>query len=201
MKFAKFISYFFHPINFSIIGAMLYFLFIPKYIYKPLEHTILIVLFLGTYLFPILLLFLMRRFGLIHGYHMATIEERKFPTLLFISISLFMGYWLYKTTVVNLLALFYFGYGVCLIASYILLYLNQKISLHTAAIGGLIGFLIYYSYQFEINLIVLFIILFVLSGIIASARLKLNAHILSEVFWGFFLGILSQLIVYGFYII
>jgi hypothetical protein len=201
MKFAKFISYFFHPINFSIIGAMLYFLFIPKYIYKPLEHTILIVLFLGTYLFPILLLFLMRRFGLIHGYHMATIEERKFPTLLFISISLFMGYWLYKTTVVNLLALFYFGYGVCLITSYILLYLNQKISLHTAAIGGLIGFLIYYSYQFEINLIVLFIILFVLSGIIASARLKLNAHILSEVFWGFFLGILSQLIVYGFYII
>ena len=201
MKFAKFISYFFHPINFSIIGAMLYFLFIPKYIYKPLEHTILIVLFLGTYLFPILLIFLMRRFGLIHGYHMATIEERKFPTLLFISISLFMGYWLYKTTVVNLLALFYFGYGVCLIASYILLYLNQKISLHTAAIGGLIGFLIYYSYQFEINLIVLFIILFVLSGIIASARLKLNAHILSEVFWGFFLGILSQLIVYGFYII
>jgi len=143
----------------------------------------------------------MRRFGLIHGYHMATIEERKFPTLLFISISLFMGYWLYKTTVVNLLALFYFGYGVCLITSYILLYLNQKISLHTAAIGGLIGFLIYYSYQFEINLIVLFIILFVLSGIIASARLKLNAHILSEVFWGFFLGILSQLIVYGFYII
>jgi len=201
MKFAKFISYFFHPINFSIIGAMLYFLFIPKYIYKPLEHTILIVLFLGTYLFPILLLFLMRRFGLIHGYHMATIEERKFPTLLFISISLFMGYWLYKTPTVHLLALFYFGYGVCLIASYILLYLNQKISLHTAAIGGLIGFLIYYSYQFEINLIVLFIILFVLSGIIASARLKLNAHILSEVFWGFFLGILSQLIVYGFYII
>ena len=151
MKLAKFISYFFHPINFSIIGAMLYFLFIPKYIYKPLEHTILIVLFIGTYLFPILLLFLMRRFGLIHSYHMATIEERKFPTLLFISISLFMGYWLYKTTVVNLLALFYFGYGVCLITSYILLYLNQKISLHTAAIGGLIGFLIYYSYQFEIK--------------------------------------------------
>jgi len=201
MKFAKFISYFFHPINFSIIGALSYFLFIPKYIYKPLEHTILIVLFLGTYLFPILLLFLMRRFGLIQSYHMKTIEERKFPTLLFISISFFMGYWLYKTTVVNLLALFYFGYGVCLIGSYILLYFNRKISLHTAAIGGLIGFLIYFSYQFEINLIVLFIILFVLSGIIASARLKLNAHILSEVFWGFFSGILSQLIVYSIYII
>lgn len=199
MKLAKFISYFFHPINFSIIGALLYFLFIPKYIYKPLEHTILIVLFIGTYVFPMLLLYLMKKFGLIHSYHMATIEERKFPTLLFISISIFMGYWLYRTTVVNLLSLFYFGYGMCLIGSYILLYFNLKISLHTAAIGGLIGFLIYFSYHFEINLIVLFMGLFILAGIIASARLRLNAHILSEVFWGFFIGILSQLIVYSIY--
>lgn len=199
MKLAKFVSYFFHPINFSIIGALLYFLFIPKYIYKPLEHTILIVLFIGTYIFPMLLLYLMKKFGLIHSYHMATIEERKFPTLLFISISIFMGYWLYRTTVVNLLSLFYLGYGICLIGSYILLYFNRKISLHTAAVGGLIGFLIYFSYHFEINLIGLFMVLFVLAGIIATARLRLNAHILSEVFWGFLLGILSQLVVYSIY--
>lgn len=199
MKLAKFVSYFFHPINFSIIGALLYFLFIPKYIYKPLEHTILIVLFIGTYIFPMLLLYLMKKFGLIQSYHMATIEERKFPTLLFISISIFMGYWLYRTTVVNLLSLFYLGYGICLIGSYILLYFNRKISLHTAAVGGLIGFLIYFSYHFEINLIGLFMVLFVLAGIIATARLRLNAHILSEVFWGFLLGILSQLVVYSIY--
>lgn len=199
MKFAKFISYFFHPINFSIIGALLYFLFLPKYVFKPVEHTILIVIFLGTYAFPVFLLFLMKRFGMIHSYHMATIEERKFPTLLFISISIFIGYWLYKTTVVNLLAIFYIGYGVCLIGSYILLYFNRKISLHMAAIGGLIGFLICFSFYFEINLTILFIGLFILSGIIASARLRLNAHILSEIFWGYILGVFSQISVFLIY--
>jgi len=199
MKFAKFISYFFHPINFSIIGALLYFLLLPKYIFKPLEHTILIVLFMSTYVFPIVLLFLMKRFGMINSYHMSTIEERKFPTLLFISISIFIGYWLYKSTVVNLLAFFYFGYGICLIGSYILLYFNRKVSLHMAAIGGLIGFLIYFSILFEINLTILFIILFFFSGIIASARLRVQAHIVSEVFWGFLLGIFSQFIAFSIY--
>jgi hypothetical protein len=130
---------------------------------------------------------------------MTTIEERKFPTILFISISIFIGYWLYKTTVVNLLALFYFGYGICLIGSYILLYFNRKISLHTAAIGGLVGFLIYLSLYYKINLTILLIVLFILSGIIASARLKLNAHILKEVFWGYLLGLFSQVIVFLIY--
>lgn len=199
MKFAKFISYFFHPINFSIIGALFYFLFIPKYIFKPIEHSILIVLFIGTYVFPVFLLFLMKRLGMIHSYHLATIEERKFPTLLFISISIFMGYWLYKSSSVNLLALFYFGYGICLIGSYIFLYFNRKISLHTAAIGGLVGFLIYFSFYFKINLTILFVILFVLSGIMASARLRLNAHTLSEVFLGYLLGLFSQIIVFLIY--
>ena len=68
-----------------------------------------------------------------------------------------------------------------------------------AAIGGLIGFLIYFSILFEINLTILFIILFFFSGIIASARLRVQAHIVSEVFWGFLLGIFSQFIAFSIY--
>ncbi|WP_129368043.1 hypothetical protein [Lutibacter sp. HS1-25] len=132
---------------------------------------------------------------------MKTVEERKFPTLLFISISFFMGYWLLKTTVVNLLALFYLGYGLFMMISYVFLYLNRKISLHMAAIGGLIGFLMYFSYHFKINIISIFIMLFILSGIIATARIKLNAHNLNEIFWGYSLGIITQLFIYFTYII
>ena len=58
IKFSKFISYFFHPINFPIIGTLLFFLFIPKFIFKPQEYTILIVIFIGTYISPLLLLVL-----------------------------------------------------------------------------------------------------------------------------------------------
>jgi len=199
MKFSKFISYFFHPINFSIIGALLYFLFVPKYIYKPQEYTILIIIFIGTYLFPLLLTYLLKRFGMINSYHMVTIEERKFPTLLFISISFIIGNWLYKSSVVDLLSLLYFGFGLCLIIIYILLQFKIKISLHTAAIGGLIGFLLYFSYYYKVNLIVLFTVLFLVSGVITSARLKMNAHTLSEVLTGYILGVSSQFLVYFIY--
>jgi hypothetical protein len=196
MKLSKFISYFFHPINFSIIGAFIYFLFLPKYIYKPQEYLILTVILISTYIFPLVLLYLMRRFKMIHSYHMKTIEERKFPTILFISISFFVGLHLYKTQIVDILALFYFGYGMCLVLIYLGLYFNQKISLHTAAVGGLIGFLLYYSYYFELNLIYLLVFFFVIGGVIASARLKMVEHNLREVFLGFLVGLISQLVVF-----
>jgi len=201
MKFYKFISYFFHPINFSIIGALLYFLFIPFFIFKPQEHIILTVILVLTYVFPLFLLVILKRFGMIDSYHMKTIEERKFPTLLFICISFILGYWLYKSSVVNILALFYFGYGFVLICAYIFLHFKLKISLHTAAIGGLIGFLIYFSYYYKINLIIILSILFILSGLMASSRLRLQAHKLNEVFLGFIIGIMCQFLVYIIYII
>lgn len=199
MKFSKFISYFFHPINFPIIGTILFFLFIPKFIFKPQEYTILAVIFIGTYLFPIILLLLLKRFGMINSYHMITIEERKFPTLLFISISFIIGNWLYKSLIVDILALLFFGYGLSLICTSIFLYLKLKISLHTLAISGLIGFLMYFSYFYKINLIPIMALLFVLGGLVASARLRLRAHQLNEVILGCVVGFASQFIVYFVY--
>ena len=201
MKFSKFISYFFHPINFPIIGAILFFLFIPKFIFKPQEYTILAVIFIGTYLFPIILLWLLKRFEMINSYHMVSIEERKFPTLLFISISFIIGNWLYKSTIVDILALLFLGYGLSLICASLFLYLKLKISLHTLGISGLIGFLIYYSYYYKINLIPILALLFVLGGFVASARLRLRAHQLNEVILGSIAGFTAQFIVYFVYMI
>jgi len=200
MKFSKFISYFFHPINFPIIGAILFFLFIPKFIFKPQEYTILVVIFIGTYIFPIILVWLLKRSGIINSYHMVTIEERKFPTLLFISISLFIGYWLKKSSIVDILALMFFGYCLGLICTSLLLYFRLKISLHALAISGLIGFLICFSYYYKINLIPILAILFVLGGLVTSARLRLHAHQLNEVMWGSVIGLTAQFIVYFIYI-
>jgi len=200
MKFSKLISYFFHPINFPIIGTILFFLFIPEFIFKPQEHLIIAVIFIGTYIFPILLLWLLKRFEMIKSYHMVNIEERKFPLLLFISISFIIGHWLYKSTIVDILALFFFGYGLSLICISIFLYLKIKISLHTLGVSGLIGFLIYFSYFYKINIITILATLFVLLGVVGSARLKLRAHQLNEVLLGGVIGIASQFVVYLIYI-
>ena len=201
MKFSKFISYFFHPINFPTIGSILFFLLVPEYIFKPQEHLILTIILIGTYAFPLLLLILMRSFKMINSYYMVTIEERKFPTILFLSISFFLGHWLYKSNVVDILALFYSGYGFLLIISYVPFYFKFKLSLHTAAIGGLVGFLICFSFYYKINLIIFLSILFIISGLIAYSRLRLQAHSSRELFLGYLLGIFSQLIVFLIYYI
>ena len=199
MKFSKFISYFFHPINFPIIGTILFFLFIPKFIFKPQEYIIIAVIFIGTYVFPILLLWLLKRFEMIKSYHMVSIEERKFPLLLFISIAFIIGHWLYKSGIVDVLSLYFFGYGLSLIFITMLLYLKIKISLHTLAISGLIGFVIYFSYFYKINLIAIIAALFILAGLVGTARLKLRAHRLNEVILGVIIGLAGQFLVYYIY--
>jgi uncharacterized membrane protein YccC len=132
---------------------------------------------------------------------MVTIEERKFPLLLFISISFIIGHWLYKSAIVNLLSLFFFGYGLGLIFISLFLYLKIKISLHTMAIFGLIGFLFYFSYFYRINLLGIMAALFILAGLVGSARLKLRAHQLNEVLLGGVVGLGAQLLVYYIYMI
>lgn len=199
MKFSRFISIFFHPINFPIIGTLLYFLFIPRFIFKVQEHTILIVIIIGTYIFPLLLLFLMKQFKMIESYHMETVEERKFPLIMFISIAFIIANWLFKATTVDLLALFYTGYGIGLILAYLLLFLNHKISLHAAAIGGLLGFTLFFSYTYQINLMVFLGLFFILGGVIGTARIKLKAHTLKEVLLGFSLGVITQFLASGIY--
>ncbi|WP_139170972.1 hypothetical protein [Lutibacter oricola] len=138
---------------------------------------------------------------MITNFQIATIEERKFPTTLFFGICAIIGNWLFKTTVVDLLALFYFGYGLAIALTYILLHIEIKSSLHSIGISGLIGFLMYFSYSFKINLILIFIVLFILSGFIISSRLTLKAHTVKEVTIGYFLGFISQAIVFGIYYI
>jgi hypothetical protein len=200
MKSSKLLSVLFHPINFALVGSLIYFLLVPKFIYKPQEKSILIVIFIGTYVFPLLLLLLLKKFKMIDSYQMRTIDERKFPTLLFISLCYIIGNWLFKSNMVDLLSLMFFGYGLLLICTYLLFYTKLKLSLHTAAIGGLIGFVICFSHFFRVNLIFLLALLFVLSGLVASARLKLGAHTFGEVIIGFVLGLGTQIAVYLIYL-
>lgn len=201
MKISKFISYLLHPINIPIIGVFFYFFLIPTFVSKDLRQLVLLVIIIGGYLFPLFLLFLLKKFQMIESYHIPSIEKRKFPTLLFITLSYIIGNWLFKSSLVDLLGLFYFGYGVSLIISYLLLHLQIKMSLHASAIAGLTGFLIYFSFFFKINMLIFIAVSFALAGIVASSRLNLQAHTFKEVVFGLLVGLSSQLIVFLIYII
>lgn len=200
MRLAKIISYIFHPITFPIVGAFIYFLLAPNFIFKQQEYQFLIVIFVGTYIFPIGILTLMKSFKMISSYNIDSIDERKFPILLFISIAYIIANWLYNSGIVDILSLLFYGYTIGLVCAYILLYLKFKISLHTSAIAGLIGFLICFSHYYNQNVLFILIAMVLLGGVIGSSRLKLKAHSIKEVFLGFIFGVFTQFIAYYVYI-
>lgn len=196
MKFYKFISYIFHPVLIPIVFTLLYFIIIPNHIPREFAYRVLSIVFITTYILPILLLYFLKKVKLIENYLLPSINERKFPILFFATITLGLGLLLLKSNIVDLLAFSFFGCALSLAIVYILLFIKIKTSLHTLGISGLIGFISIISYEYKINLLVLLILLFLIFGIIATSRLKLQAHKMSEVLIGFIIGSLSQLIIY-----
>lgn len=101
MLFYKFISYIFHPLLFSFIGSFLYLFLTPKHISKKQEYIILLVVFISTYILPLFFLLILKQFKLIKNYHLETINERKFPVIFFIVLSIMVGKMLMKTQIVD----------------------------------------------------------------------------------------------------
>jgi len=200
MLFARFISYLFHPILIPIVSALLYFISIPNHIPKAFAYRVIGILFTATYIIPIAMLYFLKKASLIESFHLSSINERKFPILFFTVLSLLLGKLLLQTKAIDLLAFSFFGYASALIVVYILFFKDIKTSLHTLGISGLIGFISAVSYAYKLNLMIVLISLILLFGSIATARLKLNAHTLNEVFLGFGIGFLSQILSYTAYL-
>jgi membrane-associated phospholipid phosphatase len=66
-------------------------------------------------------------------------------------------------------------------------------------IGGIIGFVMIMSFEYQLNFNALLASLFLIAGLIGVARLSLNAHSPREVYVGFLVGVLSQWMSYELY--
>ena len=98
----------------------------------------------------------------------------------------------YRVTVIDFLNLLNLGAATCILLT-LLINFKWKISAHTIGIGGLTGGVLGMMYRLQLDLHYLFIALLFCSGIVAYARLKLNAHSPAQVYVGFALGFLIEL--------
>lgn len=80
-----------------------------------------------------------------------------------------------------------------------MLNLFWKVSAHTGAMGCFIIITIALCMISSGNVNYLVILVVLLAGIIGSSRLWLNAHSPAEIFVGYFIGIMSQIIALQFY--
>lgn len=192
MRFYKFISTTLHPIVLPTIVVMLYFLLSPGNFSSYKKLTILSLIFTVTYLIPLLILILFKKLRIIKNYQTDSIKERKLPIAFMIVIFYLLG-----NTIDNIgsLRVLFYGTSLGLILIYLLFFFKIKASIHLLSLGISVGFFMIMSSIYSQPYIVLTIIFFLISGVLASARLHLKAHTSREVYIGFFIGLIAPLLV------
>ena len=195
---AKVLSVVFFPLFIPVYGAFLlfgldYFSFYPS-IYIWSAH--IAVFTLGT-MVPLLCILILYKLKVISSINMPNRRERFIPYLFTLISYIVCAFALYR------LAMPKFVYSL-MIAIAVALFINSiiniwwKISAHAAGVGGLLGGILYVGYQLYINPSEWIIAATLVCGMVAAARLHLNAHTPAQVVAGFLNGVVCTIIIPGF---
>jgi membrane-associated phospholipid phosphatase len=196
MKFHKFISTILHPIVLPTLGVFLYFVFVSKSFDKRLQLIVLGLVFVLTYVVPVLLLLFLKNFGFIKDFQVSTIKERRFPVIFMIFLLYFLGNTIIQIPTIRNLGILFYGTSLSLTCIYVLFSVKLKSSLHLVSMGNMIGFFLIMTNINSLSMLPIIILLILLSGILASSRLYLKAHTPVELLIGFSLGIVCQFILF-----
>ncbi|MDO6744397.1 hypothetical protein Q4553_07420 [Tenacibaculum soleae] len=199
MRWHKFISTALHPIVIPTIGILLYLILTPVNLSRHQQYTILSVVFISTYIIPLLLLILLKSIGYISSYQVKRISERKIPIFFMMALFFMLGKFFYETTIIKDLSYLFFGVVLGLGLIYILFVFKIKTSLHLLSIGAALGYFLLFQQLHSLAITPITIIFLLLSGLLASSRLHLKAHTSTEVYLGFFIGLIAPF--FTFYIL
>ena len=159
-----------------------------------LRLSLLVLIFVGTFAVPALLIYYLFRGGYVQSMQLNTLSDRRMPYFLTAFFYFFLAYlFAFKMEGISTAAP-EIGTLIGSIAVSILLVgvisLSWQISAHGVGIGGVVGAIggIVFKFGFS-SLFLPFLVLVLLMGFVASARLKLNAHTPAQVGGGLVLGI------------
>lgn len=192
---ARVMSMVFTPFYLPLVGLILLFWFsymaMLPLIYKLM---MLLIVYCFTILFPTLLIHFYRRFQGWSPIEIGHKERRIVPYI--ISIVCYFGCFFfmeYRNTprVMSMIVV------AALVIQMLCALINVwwKISTHMAAIGGVAGALMAYSAIFGFNPLWWLCVVFIIAGMVGTARMILRQHSLSQVVTGFLIGTLCAMIV------
>lgn len=168
--------------------------------------SLLVLIFVGTFMVPAVLTYYLLRMGYVQDIQLTNLSDRRLPFFMTALIYLLVSYlFSFRMQAVSSLAP-EIGILIGSIAVSILLggmiSLTWQISAHGIGIGGVIGVIAGLIAKFEVtDLFIPLLGLVLLTGLVASARLKLNAHTPAQIGAGLALGLLIGLsTVYWFFI-
>ena len=164
-----------------------------------LRLSLLVLIFVGTFAVPSLLIYYLFRSGYVQRLQLDTLADRRLPYFLTALIYFFLAYlFAFRMQGISDLAP-EIGMLIGGIAMSILLVglisLSWQISAHTVGIGGVVGIITSFIFRFSItDLFLPLLLLVLLAGLVASARLKLNAHTPAQISAGLALGLIVSFV-------
>jgi hypothetical protein len=191
-KAARIISVIFHPV-FMVVYGLTILLFAPTFLeYLPpdIKKILYLVVIVNNVLVPLTLLPVFRYRNLISSYDIENKSERIIPLLTASILYCTTSFIVFRFQIPFLLKSFIFATSVL---SIIVSVINfwWKISIHAVGAGALTATILILSIKMHTSLTWYLIASILASGLILTARLRLNSHNLSEVWIGFLTGLLG----------
>lgn len=185
-----------HPLLMATYLCLLLFFGVKNSVFDYLtpfetKWRISLIVFFFSFVFPVLNIYILVKLKRIPDLILSNPSDRTFPY--FITALFYFGlfYLLMDINIWNSVKLFIAGGAVSILIS-TLINLKYKISAHMVGLGGVLGVLISVSYLIRFDMTPFYITTIIIAGIVAFARLFLNEHKPSQIYLGFFLGLIVQ---------
>ena len=204
----------FHPLlittyMFVLLALINPFLFGSRSLFSAAAAVVLIQIFLYTFVIPLVAVLIMLALNMINSVMIEDRMQRVGPLLLVMVLYFWVCYNLMSQgQVPNIFSTFMIGVAVALALAFAVNVVD-KISLHAVGMGGLVGMVlvclgVFGSRGMEIggwtvSLGLVLIGAILLAGLVGSARLALGAHDKSQVYMGYMVGFIPQVLAYIFY--
>lgn len=193
-KFINSFSYIFHPLFIALYATLLFFVFTDVIFYPAEIFLYLIQILIITILIPISVFYLLMSMGKINSFQDVSLHQRKFPLLL---NAILLYILIEKSITLENIPELYFCFFGAIISSLIALLLilfRIKSSIHMLGISALTGFLVILSIYTEQEILYTISSFIVFNGLVATSRLLLKAHTITELILGWCIGITPQIV-------
>jgi hypothetical protein len=195
--FAHLVSYFFHPL-FIPIYITCFLLFVHPLLFAGYESrakmNLVATVFVNLTLLPAVTVFLCWRLKFINNIYMNTQKERIIP----LAAAMIFYFWCWFvlrsfTEIPMLFTQFLLGSFITIIAGW-LANIYFKISLHSLAAGGMLCYMLMLIYGSDGGSGQYLALAALIAGAVLTSRMIISAHHPFEVYAGFFIGALCQVI-------
>ncbi len=195
---AQLVSVVFHPL--FINGYVAYYLvFLQQGYFDGINQRsktfVVLQVIINMIFFPAVAVLLLKATGFIKSIFLRTQKERIIPYITS-SIFFFWMYLVFRNQSYIPVRLTAFVFGVFISASAALIAnIYYKISMHGIGVGGLLGlFLLIIFRDSSFGITLPFMTVVFISGLVLTARLLISDHSVKDVYNGFFLGLIVQLL-------